>query len=338
LLLQGICTTIGRAWAVQATVIFGSLWWIKGGLRLSIAGATFAGDRVMGPTVALVYNPNGLAYMMCVLIPIYLCFFRMARSKLSRLFFLFLAVSAVYIALKTGSRSGMLCLAGLVFFVIPKFAVRNKMMLLIAGFVVTLLWSGIGGGNIERYKTIPEQIGRFLSGEEKVEKPTAQMNQDELSAHLRKKKNKHSWTLIKRYPVFGVGINPDSALYTEDVYFASGKVHCEILMAGLQMGFIGMALYCGTIIIPLVLGHRIETRYKKSWPAVSDLGWAVKVQAVMFIIGGAFSPAAWNILGLLTMGFASSLWHITQTTPAPAPALAASTDHAAPPLPVPSRA
>lgn len=55
-------------------MMMATLWWIKGGVRLSMSGATYAGDRLLGPASSLVENPNAFAYMMCVFIPLYLFF------------------------------------------------------------------------------------------------------------------------------------------------------------------------------------------------------------------------------------------------------------------------
>ena len=49
IMIEGMATTVQRIWAVQMTSLFCTLWWIKGGLSLSAAGATYgSGDRLMG--------------------------------------------------------------------------------------------------------------------------------------------------------------------------------------------------------------------------------------------------------------------------------------------------
>ena len=72
ILVEAMVTSIKRAWAVQMSIMIASLWWLKGGVRLASAGMVSGGDRMFGPAVSLVVNPNAFAYMMCVLIPLYL--------------------------------------------------------------------------------------------------------------------------------------------------------------------------------------------------------------------------------------------------------------------------
>ena len=40
IMIEALATTVERVWAVQMTMLFSTLWWVKGGLRLSALGAT----------------------------------------------------------------------------------------------------------------------------------------------------------------------------------------------------------------------------------------------------------------------------------------------------------
>jgi hypothetical protein len=63
-------------------------------------------------------------------------------------------------------------------------------------------------------------------------------------------------------------------------------------------------------MIGLILrnGYRIQKRCAESWPAISDLGWTIKLQGIVFFVGGSFSPVVWNAPMMLLVGVASSLW------------------------------
>ena len=91
ILVEAMATSVQRIWAVQMTTLFCTLWWVKGGLRLSAMGATYSGDRLMGAAVSLIENPNGFAYMMCVFLPLYLYAYQQAPKKWQRWFFLAIA-------------------------------------------------------------------------------------------------------------------------------------------------------------------------------------------------------------------------------------------------------
>jgi hypothetical protein len=333
LLTEAMCYSVQRVWAMQAVVLFATLWWVKAGLRLSAAGATYAGDRIMGPAVSLIENPNGFAYMMAVVIPIYLYFFQQVNHKYIRWAFLGLALAAVYIVLETGSRTGYLLLLCIGAFVVPHYFWRHKTALLVAVIGIFVVSSSVGALNIERFKSIPKALMAALSGEVKQ---AGEIDQDAQSAQERSLKNRDTWRLIKAYPL-GVGMNPDESQYGEIYPYAVGQVHCEILMAGKQMGFVGMGIYLGMIGMVFVNGWRVQRKCAKTWPAVADLGWTLKIQAIGFLVGGAFSPLPFNTPMMILVACGSALWGLVKSEEfmanAPGTASAASADAA----PVPSK-
>lgn len=306
ILVEAMAITVERVWAVYATLGIASLWWIKGGLRMAMGGVTWGvGDhRIMGPASGLVQDPNFLAYMMGVFIPLYLYFFQQSDRKYYQWAFGAAALSAVYIALETGSRTGMLQMMMLIALIAPRYIRRYKVKLVISVLVImVVILPAVGVKNIERFKRIPATIMAYIQGS-----PTAELtgaDPDSFSAFERRTKNRDTWALIKKYPLFGVGMSPDAALYEKDFWGATGQVHCEILMAGRQMGFIGMAMHVGFLLIPFWLGWRIQKRFVGAWPALSELGWTTKVMAASFAVGGTFLPLPWHPI-LLVMGGAIS--------------------------------
>lgn len=305
ILVEAMCFSAQRVWCVAATVLFSTLWWVKGGLRLSAAGATFAGDRLMGPAVSMIENPNGFAYMMCVMIPLYLYFFQQAREKWIKTAFLALALSSVFIVLRTGSRTGYLALIILGVFLLPKYGKNHKFALVVGALAIFTFSSSVGALNIQRFKSIPESIVAFLSGAVIEE---GKLDQDSQSAQERRFKNRDTWALIKRYPVFGIGMNPDESKFGDEYPYATGQVHCEWLMAGKQMGFPGIILYFSMLSVLFLCGHKVQHRCREAWPAMADLGWTFKMQAVVFFVGGSFSPIPWNAPMMILVGASSALW------------------------------
>jgi O-antigen ligase len=90
--------------------------------------------------------------------------------------------------------------------------------------------------------------------------------------------------------------------------FARGQVHNDWLYIGVQMGFIGMAIYALFMGCIFVFSSQIQRQAKHAWPALSDLGWTIKLMGVVFVVGGFFSPIGWNPLFLATAGAVSALW------------------------------
>ena len=121
-------------------------------------------------------------------------------------------------------------------------------------------------------------------------------------------KNRHTWALIKEYPLFGVGIQADDRLVEQKYHFATGQVHNEILYAGKQMGIIGMMLYLSLVSTLFLSGRYAQKEMNRIWPAASDLGWTMKMQSIVLITGGFFAPIAWNAITMILVGSASALY------------------------------
>lgn len=304
ILVEAMAYTVERVWAVATTLMLASLWWIKGGLRLSAAGATWGiGDRIMGPAAGLVQDPNFFAYMMGVFIPLYLYYQRAGHRPWLRWGGLALAMAATFIAFRTGSRGGLLQLVVTGAAMFPLYLRRQRTATLAAVLGVIVLFPLSGPENIRRFKTVPATIAAYFSG-----RPEERKDPDAYSAMERRTKNRDTWALIKKYPVFGVGMNPDDSYFRHDYWGATGQVHCEILMAGRQMGFIGMGLHVTFLAIPFILGRRIQRFASRTWPAVSELGYTIKIQAISFAVGGMFLPLPWHPILLTLAGCSSALW------------------------------
>lgn len=309
ILLEAMLTSVQRVMATQLVVLVSTLWWLKAGIRLAQAGATYSGDRLMGAAVGMIENPNSFAYFLCVFLPVYLWMSRHCRRRWERWAFLAGALADMYIVFKTGSRTGLLTLCVLAFFLLPHYGRHNLKNLALFVLAVAVLLPMSGERNIQRFKTIPQSVKSFL-GLGQAEEREGPMNQDEQSADERARKNEHTWGLIKEHLLFGVGIRPDTSRYPSRWGMAKGEVHCEILMAGRQMGLIGMGLYVSYWAILLVGGGCIRWRNKQTWPSLADLGWTFQLQGVCLIAGGSFCPSAWNPPMMILAASASALLYL----------------------------
>jgi hypothetical protein len=305
IMIEAMASSIERVWAVQMTMLFSTLWWVKGGLRLSQAGATYAGDRLFSVGVSLIDNPNGFAYYMCIMLPLYLYAFQRATKKWVKVAFLACGLGAIYIVFETGSRTGLVTLVVIGIFLLPRYGRHHFKALAFIVVALIFIFPLTGEKNKERFRTIPKSVAAFLGGGREA-KPVALMTQDEQSADERKKKNKDAWALIKAYPVFGVGIHPDFSKFVEKFPMATGEVHCEILMAGRQMGLIGMGIYAGLVSVIFFGGSWIK-RNARHWPAVRDLGWTLQMQGLVIAVGGMFCPLPWNPITMILAGSVSAL-------------------------------
>ncbi len=306
ILVEAMAFTVQRVWAVQACLMLSTLWWVKGGLRLIASGSTYAGDRIQGPAVSMIENPNGFAYLMTVMIPLYLYFFQKSTNKYLRYGFLVLVLASVYIVLQTGSRTGLLALITVGLFLLPKYGAQHKVALVVGGAAIFFIFATTSESNMNRFRSIPESIRNFVAGVD-ASADTGQMDQDAQSAWERRMKNKHTWQLILDFPLFGVGVSASDELVFEKYPYAAGQVHNEILYAGRQMGFIGIGLYLSLMYCIFSGGRRVQRATASWWSSAADLGWTFKMQALVFMVGGFFSPIPWNPIYLVLAGSASAL-------------------------------
>ncbi len=304
ILLEAMLTSKERVWALQMSVLVATFYWLKAGLRLAAAGATYSGNRMMGAAIGLVENPNSLAYMMCFYLPLYLYACEHSKEKWERWGYFLLLLCAVFIILKTGSRTGLVGLAVLGMFLLPQQLARNPKGVLLAAVAVALILPMAGEKNIERFKTIPRSMAAFFQGKSMAENHP--LTQDEQSAEERRIKNLHAWKLIQGNFMFGAGINPNEGLYPGDVSMARGQVHCEILAIGLRFGLPGMLLYFSTWTIITLCGWRIWKQWEW-WPAMGGLGWVFLLQTIVLAVGGSFCPLPWHPPMMVLAASASAL-------------------------------
>lgn len=292
ILLEAMLTSVQRVMATQLVVLVATFWWIKAGVRLAQAGATYGGDRLMGAAVGMIENPNGFAYMMCVFLPVYLYMFQQARRAWERWGFLILALVGMYIVFKTGSRTGLVTLILISVFICRRYGRHHLKGLLLIALAIAVIFPMSGERNIQRFKTIPQSVKGFLGLGDKKERE-GPMNQDEQSADERARKNEHTWGLIREHLFFGVGVWPNESRFSARWPMATGQVHCEILMAGKQMGLIGMGLYVAYWSI-LLLGGGLVRKRARGRAAIEDLGWTFQLQGLCIVVGGSFCPGPWH--------------------------------------------
>ena len=304
IMLEAMLTSRERVWAAQMTTLVATFYWLKAGLRLAAAGATYSGDRMMGAAIGLIENPNSLAYMMCFYLPLYLYACEHSTTKWERWAYFLLLGCGFFIILKTGSRTGLVGLVVLGVFILPRYLVKKPTGVLLAVLAVVLILPMTGQKNIERFKTIPRSMAAFFKGKSvATDRP---MTQDEQSADERRIKNKHTWELIKRQPVFGAGIHANQGLFPADLPLAKGQVHCEILAVGLQFGMSGMGLYVATWVMIAACGWKVRRRLGW-WPAMGGLGRVFLMQLVVLVIGGSFCPLPWHPPMMVLAASASAL-------------------------------
>lgn len=319
ILVGTMARSVERVWALQMVVLSCTLWWVKSGLRLSASGATFSGDRLMGAAIGLIENPNSFAYMLCFMLPLYLYAYQQSTRKWAKWFFLAGALASVYTIFQTGSRTGMVTLIAIGIFLLPHYGRGHWRSILIIVVAVAIMLPFSGERNIQRFKTIPQSALRFLGfkSEDSELNYGRPMNQDEQSSDERSSKNLDTWRLIMNHPLFGVGMVPSGDKLAEEGYpMARGQVHCEILMVGKQMGFIGMFLYAGSLLTAWFCGEAVKRKARRmQWSSIGALGWTFQMQVVANAVGGFFCPGPWGSPMMIMVGSSIALWTALRDMP-----------------------
>ncbi len=304
IILDAQTDSIYRASAVTAVLSLGTLWWLKGGVQLARAGATWgSGDRLMGANVSIIQNPNDFAYLTAFFLPAYFLFFQLSGKRYLKLACLAAFFIGTYIILQTGSRTGFLCLVTVYAFYLPLFLKRHKPFL-VAGTVGIMFMLGlvsIGGaglipeGNLKRIAGIGNLILEIfdLAKAKTQDEMSIEEREDADSGRIRYKKAAATLDLVLRHPFMGVGTSPRQAVF-ENNYLVYGMVHTESLVAGRIMGVPGILIYLFTLYLPFRWGRDVRRMTANTWPQLYNFAYALQAQALVIFVGGAFSPSVFN--------------------------------------------
>lgn len=304
IILDAQTDSVYRASAVTAVLALGTLWWLKGGVRLAQAGATWgSGDRLMGANVSIIQNPNDFAYLTAFFLPIYFLFFQLSGKRYLKAACLACFFIGSYIVLETGSRTGFLCLVTVYAFYFPIFLKRHKPFL-VAGSVGIMFMFGlvsVGGaglvseGNLKRIAGIGNLILEIFDPEKAKtqEEMSIEEREDADSGRIRYKKAAATLALVLKHPLMGIGTAPRMDVF-EGNYLVYGMVHTESLVAGRIMGVPGILIYLATLYLPFRWGRDVRRMTEDTWPQLYNFAYALQAQALVILVGGAFSPSVFN--------------------------------------------
>lgn len=304
LLVEATATSVERVWAVLTTIAIATLWWMKAGFRLAAAGESFRGDRLMGPAVGLMDDPNAFAYMVVIIIPLHMYLSKFTTSKWVGKAYLAMVMLAVYIVIETGSRSGFVAMLVMALLIVIHHWKRQKVNIILAVLGVVLIIPFTSQSNLDRVLSLGDSFRSFVLGETKD--PDRGMTQDEQSSLERRMKNKDTLRLIKNYPVLGAGVSANQSLHASEYPHAVGIVHCEILRAGYQMGIGGMVIYGSIIAVIIAFGWKLYIYYG-DWVEMREMAWTLFAAGVTVSVAGFFGSFPWNPMTLTYCALVSSL-------------------------------
>ncbi len=296
ILIDAQLDSIYKAVAIFGAMSLGTLWWIKGGVRLAQAGSYWASTkRLMGANVSIITNPNDFAYLTTFFLPLYYYFYFFFKWKPIKWAMLAVFFAGVFIILTTGSRTGFICLVAMVMMMAPILIKRNKSFIPISALSVFLVLPFVPQENIDRITSIGSTTKEVFADDLGAQR----VDVDAESAQSRIIKIRGTWQMILANPL-GVGTHT-SHWYVRQWWGATGIVHNELLMAGRTMGFPGMIMYILAIVIPWrCTGKILRQTEGGQWPQVELLARIIRTQLVIVIVGGMFSPSFFHFPHMMT--------------------------------------
>ena len=275
----------------------------------------------MGANVSIIQNPNDFAYLTAFFLPVYFLFFQISKQRYVKMACLACFLAGSYIVLETGSRTGFLCMLTVFGFYFPVFFRQHRPFLIaaIAGLVFMLGLVSVGGAgivsesNIKRIAGIGNLIIEIFNPEKA--KSDAEMTlvekDDADSGRIRYKKAAATFDLILKHPFMGIGPHPRWDVIGDN-YLLRGMVHTEALVAGRLMGIPGIILYLTTLYLPFRWGRDVRRMTANTWPQLYNFAYALQAQALVILVGGAFSPSVFNFPHMTMFVVSGAIYRIAR--------------------------
>jgi probable O-glycosylation ligase (exosortase A-associated) len=311
-LLGTLATTPRRLRVLAWTFVLGSIPLAATALENYVAGDVLSTgvrgftriDGYEGSSIAA--NPNDLALMLNLIIPIAGALVWMSRTPAPRLVAagaLLLGVAAVIL---TFSRAGFLTLATTAILALALLVRRRS-----AGAAAALL-----AGTLAAVPLLPDGYTDRLSTITDIEADATG------SAQGRWRDTKVAAGLVVRNPVIGAGIGQDVLAMNEERGATWRRVHNVYLQYGVDLGLPGMLLFIWLHLVCFRSAHTAERRASRD-PALADVGRlavGVKLTLVAFAVAAMFHPIAYHFYFFSVAGLAVALraatWPPSQATKA----------------------
>jgi O-antigen ligase len=243
---------------------------------------TLRGERVLAYETALGANPNDIALLLTVLLPLVLGLFALERRPAMRALLAGVAALDAAAVITTFSRGGFLALLVALALALvirrTRLATAGRGHSMVAGGLLLVAAVGLPGGYLAHMATIGD-IDADPTG-------SAQARWTDMQAAVR---------YIVGHPVIGSGIGNDILALNEARGPLWKSVHNVYLQYGVELGVPGLALF----VALLVGGLRSAGEARRRAAAAGDqelavLARAVWIALVTFAVAGVFSTAGYH--------------------------------------------
>jgi probable O-glycosylation ligase (exosortase A-associated) len=257
--------------------------------------------RIMGYDSALTENPNDLALMLNLILPLTVALFLIHRRKRARLVLGGTMALNVVAVIVTFSRTGFLTLATTLAMYCWRLSTQPRrgwamLLLVIAVAAMPLLPSGY----VNRLGTITD----FES---------------EASAHERWRDMKAAASFVLTHPLVGAGIGMDALALNEERGPFWKVVHDVYLELAVDLGVVGLAIFLLLLVSTIKSAGlvRQQTASNAGPRDMFHLAEAVQISLVAFAVAAVFHPVAYYAYFYYVAGLAVALKSMNVTADAP---------------------
>lgn len=267
-----------------------------------LSGVTMAGSqRIVGYDAPLAENPNDMALLLNLLLPLAIALFLSTRRGSLKMIFAAIVALMVAGVISTFSRAGFLTLS--VTFTCYLILLRNRPERFFAPLILLLV--------IVALPILPgDYIGR-LSTITDIESDSTG------SAQIRLRDSMAAIKLLIENPVLGSGVGMNTLAMNDTRGATWTEIHNVYLTFGVELGFPGLLLFLMLLIASIRSAHALLLRIGNQ-PQLYDLyclAEGLKVSLIAFSVAAFFHPVAYHFYFYYIAGLAMALHQIQLPTP-----------------------
>jgi len=261
----------------------------------NLAGGVFTtgGDRALGYDSPLATNPNDMALLLNMLLPLAIACFLCSRRTASQVVTGIIAVLMIGAVIATFSRAGFLTLA--LIFLMYLFVLRRRHVRMLAPLVLILAFAAI--------PLLPgEYMGRLATITDVQTDTTG-------SAQIRLDDMKVATRLALSNPVFGSGVGMNVLVMNEARGPTWTEIHNVYLSLAVELGAPGLILFVlllGTCITSVRRVAR-ESADRPGFEEINILATGILVSLLAFAFAALFHPVAYHFYFYFMAGLALAL-------------------------------
>lgn len=287
-LLGNVVSTVGRlraiAWGLTLMsaplALTGINNFLAGAFLTQAPGVRVSVNRIVGYDAPLALNPNDLALILNLIIPLGVALFLLTESAVKRAVLAALVGLTAVAVIFTFSRAGFLTLCTLFAMYLWKLRRRREATWMWVALVVAMACTPLlPSGYSDRITTI-------LSVESD---PTG-------SAQARWSDTKAALRIVSRNPIVGAGIGQNVLALNEERGPAWKAVHNVYLEYAVELGLPGLTLFLMLLIYSVRSAVFAQQRAAGS-PALRDLGYlaeGIQISLFAFVVAAMFHPGGYQ--------------------------------------------